>query len=768
MESCTCTDVPITIFRGDDTDGLGYQSIKGKITTVLDLTGCKAVFRYLGFTQTIDPIPESGRFIITIPSDITAKFPPGMGFASLRVYDQQGKVRTFTNRIPVFVTMTAPAVVGGDFTVEFSGGALNLEPLKIWTANGFVDYDGYIERIIDKATADRFGLAMLKDTFESGDDADSGIAATPKSVNAAYAAILAELTDNYYTAEETEEKIDSLAAYYITYNAAGDAFPTRNALVTATTYYSGGAVRIPTRNDYAVVLQDETHGGAEWRYIYATNGESGQWEAQYPIETNDYEALSNKPSINGVTLSGNKTSANLGLLSNTGDQTLDGTLTVGTRDEGGTIGLFSVAEGTFNTASGDGSHAEGIGNTASGHSSHAEGGDNTASGDLSHAEGVGNTAQNESEHAQGRYNASHKASNTFPSGGNTLSSIGFGTASDDRKNAVETMQDGKTFIYGLGGYDGTNPTAAGVKDLATAIDEKAPLASPAFTGTPTAPTPTSGDNSTKVATTAFVQNALGGITPGPDNTKLDSEAAAPDYDSTATYAEGEYVTYLGKLYYAKQAITTAEAWTAAHWQETDMTTPDATLDVTSQGSLRVVSAGGQTLWQQGYKLASASSATSATLDNEAVNRYDFTVNDTGSLPLTLPTPPTGKVGDFVLDVTNPALDTASFTQSAFDSAQTYAVGDEVVYDSKIWRCVTAVSTAGAWTGTTNWEEAWPYFSIAGLSSTLEMVVPKGKNLSEILTFAPGTRCELYFTLTSFAVSGKPTWKVVRQDVEVAS
>ena len=34
------------------------------------------------------------------------------------------------------------------------------------------------------------------------------------------------------------------------------------------------------------------------------------------------------------------------------------------------------------------------------------------------------------------------------------------------------------------------------------------LASPAFTGTPTAPTPTTGDNSTKLATTAFVQSSL--------------------------------------------------------------------------------------------------------------------------------------------------------------------------------------------------------------------------------------------------------------------
>ena len=40
------------------------------------------------------------------------------------------------------------------------------------------------------------------------------------------------------------------------------------------------------------------------------------------------------------------------------------------------------------------------------------------------------------------------------------------------------------------------------------IAEKAPLASPALTGTPTAPTPESGDSSTKIATTAFVSDAV--------------------------------------------------------------------------------------------------------------------------------------------------------------------------------------------------------------------------------------------------------------------
>jgi hypothetical protein len=47
---------------------------------------------------------------------------------------------------------------------------------------------------------------------------------------------------------------------------------------------------------------------------------------------------------------------------------------------------------------------------------------------------------------------------------------------------------------------------------------RAPLNSPAFTGTPTAPTPTpAGDSSTKIATTAFVQGAIGAVSSGVTN-----------------------------------------------------------------------------------------------------------------------------------------------------------------------------------------------------------------------------------------------------------
>ena len=47
--------------------------------------------------------------------------------------------------------------------------------------------------------------------------------------------------------------------------------------------------------------------------------------------------------------------------------------------------------------------------------------------------------------------------------------------------------------------------------IQTQIDSKASLASPAFTGNPTAPTPTTGDNDTSIATTAFVTSEIAAI-----------------------------------------------------------------------------------------------------------------------------------------------------------------------------------------------------------------------------------------------------------------
>ena len=52
------------------------------------------------------------------------------------------------------------------------------------------------------------------------------------------------------------------------------------------------------------------------------------------------------------------------------------------------------------------------------------------------------------------------------------------------------------------------------KAVADGLTLKAPLASPAFTGTPTAPTPATTDNTTKIATTQYVKNVVNEATAG--------------------------------------------------------------------------------------------------------------------------------------------------------------------------------------------------------------------------------------------------------------
>ena len=84
-----------------------------------------------------------------------------------------------------------------------------------------------------------------------------------------------KLADKNYV----DDSINSITAYYITKNAAWDQFATKAELTAATTFYSGGVVRVPTRNDYCIVASDETHDNSVVRYIY----QNGQWEFQYIV-----------------------------------------------------------------------------------------------------------------------------------------------------------------------------------------------------------------------------------------------------------------------------------------------------------------------------------------------------------------------------------------------------------------------------------------------------------------------------------------------------
>lgn len=166
-------------------------------------------------------------------------------------------------------------------------------------------------------------------------------------------------------------------------------------------------------------------------------------------------------------------------------------------------GLSGFAEGTRNTVSAHGAHAEGAGTTAGGefshsegfetvangvhahsegyqtqalqvdahaeghlsianeHAAHAEGWQTYAGGWSTHAEGIETiTSNHNGEHAQGKYNISNPG---------TIHSIGVGSDSSNRKNAVEVKDDGKHYILGIGGYDGTNIDTA--TDVASALNQ---------------------------------------------------------------------------------------------------------------------------------------------------------------------------------------------------------------------------------------------------------------------------------------------------------
>ena len=121
-----------------------------------------------------------------------------------------------------------------------------------------------------------------------------------------------------------------------------------------------------------------------------------------------------------------------------------------------------VASGKLSFAAGNASHSPGMhsasfGNctSANGDNSLSEGNQCVSAGPQSHSEGYLTRTNNQSEHAQGRCNFSHSNGDAaFGSSENTLHSIGIGISDQERRNAVEVMQNGDVYIYGIGAYNG--------------------------------------------------------------------------------------------------------------------------------------------------------------------------------------------------------------------------------------------------------------------------------------------------------------------------
>lgn len=110
---------------------------------------------------------------------------------------------------------------------------------------------------------------------------------------------------------------------------------------------------------------------------------------------------------------------------------------------------------------------------------------------------------------------------------------------------VITVNYGQTTVTSgsISVYPGAPFLAEKLTSLGSLLNGYAPLNSPAFIGTPTAPTPTSGDSSTKIPTTAFVADALSGLASlaSPAFTGTPTAPTPASGNSSANLATTEFV-----------------------------------------------------------------------------------------------------------------------------------------------------------------------------------------------------------------------------------
>ena len=100
--------------------------------------------------------------------------------------------------------------------------------------------------------------------------------------------------EDYYTTAEVDDKINTFVAHYLTgKDSTGHFVPfaTHTALDYAKQHHTeedpqffyAGEPFTPTKNDYCVVLADETVGGKTARYSFVGEWPTGSWQYQYTI-----------------------------------------------------------------------------------------------------------------------------------------------------------------------------------------------------------------------------------------------------------------------------------------------------------------------------------------------------------------------------------------------------------------------------------------------------------------------------------------------------
>ena len=95
--------------------------------------------------------------------------------------------------------------------------------------------------------------------------------------------------------------INSSAAFFFSYNAQGDNFPSKAALTSAVTFYRNGVANTPSRNDYVVVTSDETNNNAQTKYINVSDTSTPTWQLMYVINDAPFTSNQQKAIDSGIT-----------------------------------------------------------------------------------------------------------------------------------------------------------------------------------------------------------------------------------------------------------------------------------------------------------------------------------------------------------------------------------------------------------------------------------------------------------------------------------
>ena len=236
-----------------------------------------------------------------------------------------------------------------------------------------------------------------------------------------------------------------------------------------------------------------------------------------------------------------------------------------------------------------------------------------------------------------------------------------------------------------------------------------------------------------------------------------------NYVSSKSYAVGDLICQGGKVYKCNTAHTSAFVFAddSAYWDETDLETLlTDNFDFKALDGSRVFYDGitkitddVNKVWALRYndQYYYRSKAYNSGYKANYFTNYDINYNSNDINEITIKT----------LSANNES-DTFSFSEKViynylhsliahFDTTATYSVGDIVNYSGKVWVCHTAITTAGSWTGTTNWAET----NLAGLLNTKQDKLYKhvigcsASNRTDDITFVFNSKRATAYDLTSF-------------------